>query len=225
MPEITAAATTAATLVVSRPGCQGGASSSAGRGRRTGMNASRASNGSSANPPISPARYSPFEVKLSVTGPAVPGGSTQPCCQPLTVTGANTEPLAARAVQPGLMLSGTTSTRDDADAATSSSRWSALQSPVDAGTVAAVCNWLASGPANCTPSTTNAAPGLISNSCSPAGSVIGPDRHGLAATGPPSSSAPTVVVMEVWTNCPATPMTGPRPHGRSMARARLRAAS
>src|SRR5258705_5351236 len=147
IPEITAAAATTATVVVPRPGCHGRAGSASGRGRLTGRNASSASRGSSASPPISPARYSALEVKLSVTGPAVPGGSTQPCCQPLTVTGANRDPSAARAVQPGLMLSGTTSTRDDADGGTSSSRWWAVQSPVDAGTVAAVWNWLASGPA------------------------------------------------------------------------------
>src|SRR4051794_41192720 len=185
IPEITATAARTAKLVASRPGCHGRAGSSVGRGRRTGRNASNASRGSSASPPISPARYVAFEGKLSVTGPAVPGGSTQPCCHPLTVIGASAEPLAAWAVQPGLMLSGTASTRDDADGGTSSSRWSAFQAPVAAGTVAAVCNWLASGPASCTPSTTNGAPGLISNSCSPAGRVVRADPHPLAPTGPP----------------------------------------
>ena len=54
-------------------------------------------------------------------------------------------------------------------------------------------------PAVCRPST-NAAPGLISNSCCPAGSMIGSAWHGCAGTGPPSSSAPTVVLTEVCTN-------------------------
>jgi hypothetical protein len=54
---------------------------------------------------------------------------------------------------------------------------------------------------------------------------MGSDRHARAATGSPSSSAPTVVVTDVCTNCPATPMIGPRPHGRLIARARLRDAS
>ncbi|KXW75023.1 hypothetical protein JL15_24715, partial [Mycolicibacterium phlei DSM 43071] len=50
-------------------------------------------------------------------------------------------------------------------------------------------------------------------------------RHGRAGTGSPSSSAPTVVVSDVWMNSPAIPMTGPRPHGRSIRRSRLRSAS
>ena len=53
--------------------------------------------------------------------------------------GTTTMGTAHVALPPGcLMLSGTTSTRDDGDRATSTSRWSALQSPVAAGTVAAV---------------------------------------------------------------------------------------
>src|SRR5258705_6568094 len=218
IPEITAAAATTATLVVTRPGCHGRAASSVRRGRRSGRNASSASRGSSASPPISPVRYSAFEVKLSVTGPAVPGGSTQPCCQPLTVTGASLAPSAARAVQPGLMLSGTTSTLDDGEGGTSSSRWSALQSPVGAGTVAAVRSWLASGPASCTPSTTNAAPGLISNSCSPAGSVIGSDRQGLAGPGAPASTAPTGGGKGGWADRPPPPQVGPPPPRRTVGR-------
>ncbi len=34
------------------------------------------------------------------------------------------------------------------------------------------------------------------------------------------SSAPTVVAIEVWTNCPATPMIGPLPQGNAIARSR-----
>ena len=44
----------------------------------------------------------------------------------------------------------------------------------------AVGIWRASGPDSTTPSTTNAAPGLTSSSCWPAGSVTGSVRHGLA---------------------------------------------
>ena len=68
--------------------------------------------------------------------------------------------------------------------------------------VAALGNWRPSGPTSCTPSTTNAAPGLISSSCWPAGSAMGAGWHGLAVIGSPSSNAPTVVSIEVCTNWP-----------------------
>ena len=147
----------------------------------------------------------------------MPAGIIQPCCQPLTVTGVSAAPSAVRAVQPGLMLSGTTSTRGACEAGMSTSRWSALHAPVSTGTVAAVGNWLSCGPASWTPSTTNAAPGLISSSCWPAGNVIGSDWHALAGIGSPSSSAATVVSTEVCTNWPATAIIGPRPQGRVIA--------
>ena len=47
----------------------------------------------------------------------------------------------------------------------------------------------------------------------------------LGRDGSPSSSAPTVVSIEVCTNWPATAMIGPRPHGSVTARCLLRAAS
>ncbi len=78
----------------------------------------------------------------------MPGGSTQPCCQPLTVTGVSRVPSARCAIQPGLMLSGTTSTRDVSDAGTLTSRSALLQVPVCAGTVAAGRIRPASGPAS-----------------------------------------------------------------------------
>src|ERR1700757_4624656 len=40
-----------------------------------------------------------------------PLGSTQPCCHPLTTIGVSRVPSAVCATQPGLTLSGTTSTR------------------------------------------------------------------------------------------------------------------
>jgi hypothetical protein len=71
---------------------------------------------------MSPIRYGVFDGKVSATGPSVPGGSTQPCCQPLTVTGVSWVPSVLCAIQPGFTLSGTTSTREAADAATFTSR-------------------------------------------------------------------------------------------------------
>jgi len=53
-----------------------------------------------------------LDENLSVIGPEMPAGTTQPCCQPFTVTGFSKEPSPVRAVHPGLMLSGTTSTRE-----------------------------------------------------------------------------------------------------------------
>src|SRR4051794_6505249 len=101
--------------------------------------------------------------------PDTPAGTTQPCCQPLTLIGSSSAPSAERAVQPGLMLSGTTSTRCASDAVTSTSRWSGCHCVVSAEVIAALGNVAASGPASCTPSATNAGPGLITSSCSPAG--------------------------------------------------------
>ena len=43
--------------------------------------------------------------------------------------------------------------------------------------------------------------------------------------GVPASRSPTVARTDVCTNWPAMPMTGPRPHGRSITRVRLVAAS
>ena len=97
--------------------------------------------------------------------------------------------------------------------------------PSATGVVAALVNWRPSGPTSCTPSTTKAEPGLISSSCWPAGSAIGVGLAGPAGIGSPSSSAPTVVAIDVCTNRPATAMIGPRPHGSATARSRLRAAS
>src|SRR4030088_547654 len=110
--DITAPAASTATLAATRPGCHGRADSSGGSGRRIGTKASSVSSATGPTPPISPARYSVLDANPSVTGPVVPGGSTQPCCHPLTVTGLSTEPSPVRAVHPGLTLSGTTSTRD-----------------------------------------------------------------------------------------------------------------
>ena len=85
----------------------------------------------------------------------------------------------------------------------------------------------ASGPASWTPSTTNAAPGLISNSCWPAGSAIGVgsarpcrDRARRRAARRPWWST------EVWTNCPATrDDRAAAARQRRPPRSRLRAAS
>ncbi|KXW75022.1 hypothetical protein JL15_24710 [Mycolicibacterium phlei DSM 43071] len=159
-----ATATTAAPTTTGR-GCHTGAGSFGSRRPRTGTNASSASTGSSASPPNSPARYGRFSGNVSVTVPSVPGGSSQPCCQPLTVIGVNSVPSPACATQPGLMLSGTTSTRDVAAASTVTSRRSGPHVPVRAGSVGAGVISPASGPTSCAPSTTNVSPGLITSSC------------------------------------------------------------
>ena len=70
-----------------------------------------------------------------------------------------------------------------------------------------------------------AAPGLINNSCCPVGNMIGCGSQACAVTGAPSSSAPTVVWIEVCTNRPAIAMTGPWSQSTVISRARLRAAS
>ena len=70
-------------------------------------------------------RYNVFEGKSSVMTPPEPAGTTQPCCHPLTRTTVNATPSAVCAVHPGLMLSGTTRTRETADAGTSTERRSA----------------------------------------------------------------------------------------------------
>ena len=85
--------------------------------------------------------------------------------------------------------------------------------------------WAASGPVSRAPMTVKSGPGLIRNSCCPAGSCSGADWHGWAAMGSPSSSAPTVVCIEVCRNWPAIATIGPRPHGTVMARRRFAAAS
>ena len=88
-------------------GCVVGACS-----RRVRHNASMANSGSNARPTARPARYSELDAKVSVMVPGSPAGTSQPCCQPLTATGVNRAPLLVRATQPGLMLSGMTSTRE-----------------------------------------------------------------------------------------------------------------
>ena len=82
------------------------------RPRRVRHNASSASSGSRASPTARPARYSELEANVSVMVPGSPAGTTQPCCHPLTATGVKRDPALVRATQPGLMLSGMTSTRD-----------------------------------------------------------------------------------------------------------------
>ena len=98
--------------------------------RRVRHNASTASSGSSASPTASPARYSELEAKVSVMVPGSPAGTTQPCCHPLTATGVSRAPVLVRATQPGLMLSGMTSTREVADAGARTSRRSGPHAPV-----------------------------------------------------------------------------------------------
>ena len=120
-------------------------------------------------------RYGVFSPNVSVTMPAVPAGSTQPCCQPLMVTGVRMAPLAVWAVQPGLTLSGTTSTRCTGDGATSTSRWSDVHFFSCAGVVGALWMWAASGPVRRAPTTVKNGPGLISSSCFPAGRCSGAD--------------------------------------------------
>ena len=123
------------------PGVHGGhGAQSAGR-RRCGHNASRASSGNSASPPARPTRYSELGAKLSVMVPDVPAGSTQACCQPLTANGRNRSPVLVRATQPGLMLSGTTSTRDVVPFGTLISRRAGPQAPVVTGVAVAVVTW------------------------------------------------------------------------------------
>ncbi len=115
--------------------------------------------------------------------------------------------MLVRATQPGLMLSGMTSTRDVGEAGACTSRRLGPHAPVAAGVgggVLAGGSSATSGVSSCAPSTTNAAPGLISNSSCPAGSAIGLRSQACAAIGWPSSSAPTVVRIEVCTNRPAT---------------------
>src|ERR1700758_3089270 len=99
--------------------------------------------------------------------PDVPAGTTQPCCQPLTATGVSRVPALVCATQPGLRLSGTTSSRDVAASVTRTSRWAAPHAPVAGVMDAAVVvgDSAASGPDNCAPSTTNCGPGLINSSC------------------------------------------------------------
>ena len=105
------------------------------------------------------------------------------------------------------------------------SRRSGVQSPICAEIVGAVAISAASGPLSCAPSAMNSEPGLISNSWVPGRSAIGAGSQARAATGLPSRSAPTVVDTDVCTNRPETAMTGPRPHGNSMARVLLARAS
>ena len=97
---------------------------------------------------------------------------------------------------------------------------------MSAGVVVAVGIWAASGPASATPSTTNAAPGADQQLLLAGGQR---DRRrigtAVAGMGSPSSSAPTVVVTEVCTNRPATPMIGPSPQGSLDGARVLRAAS
>ncbi|CNV99433.1 Uncharacterised protein [Mycobacterium tuberculosis] len=190
------------------PGLQGGVGRSASCRRPVRQNASRASRGSRASPIARLARYSEFGANVSVMVPGFPAGTTQACCHPLTAIGVSRAPVLVRATQPELMLSGTTSTREVADSGTRTSRWVGPHAPVSAEVTVALDN-PAPGVDNWAPSTTNAAPGLISNSCCPAGSAIGSRSHGSAATGSPSSKAPTVVRIKVCTNRPATATTGP----------------
>src|SRR5690625_2461393 len=96
--------------------------------------------------------------------PWVPAGTTQPCCQPFTATGTSRVPSGARATQPPLLLSGTTSTRETAAPDTVTSRRAGPQAPTSAGVTAAV-SAASDGPDSVALSTTNAEPGLISSSC------------------------------------------------------------
>src|SRR6201987_1079053 len=105
--------------------------------------------------------------------PDVPGGTTQPCCQPLTATGVSRVPALVCATQPGLMLSGTTTTRDVAESGMRTSRRGGPHVPVEADVTDAAVDSAASGPDNCAPSTTNCVPGLINSSCWPVGNRIG----------------------------------------------------
>src|ERR1700722_12328681 len=199
-PAITAPADSIATAAQG-PGVHGRTAESLGR-RRCGHHASSANSGSSASPPARPARYSELGAKVSVMAPDVPAGTTHPCCHPLTANGVKRIPALVRATQPVLMLSGTTSTRDVVAAGTRTSRRAGPHAPVVAGVAGAVADWVASGPDNSAPSTTNCGPGLTNNSCWPVGNVIGSASQGCAVTGAPSSKAPTVVVIDVRTKRP-----------------------
>jgi hypothetical protein len=89
------------------------------------------------------------------------------------------------------------------------SRRSGLQASTAAGVAVADGTRAAAGVSSSAPSMKKAGPGETISSCCPAGSWIGPEMHGRAGTGSPSSNAPTVVCTEVCTNRPASPITGP----------------
>ncbi len=124
--------------------------------------------------------------------PAAPAGTTQPCCQPSTTTGVRVWP-PSRAVQPGLVLSGTDSRRAAVPDVTVRVRWVARHSP----TGGAVAGTIAAGvpAARSTDSTENARPGLTAISWRPAPRSIGGPGHGSATTGRPAARSPAVV----WT--------------------------
>ena len=119
-----------------------------------------------------------MDGNVRVIVPAVPAGSTQPCCQPLTTIGVSCVPSAVCATQPGFTLSGTTSTRDRGDGSVRTSRRSGPHAPICTRVVAAGGGTIGDV-MSAAPSTTKPSPGLISSSWVPAGSAIGFALAGL----------------------------------------------
>ncbi|CQA10750.1 Uncharacterised protein [Mycobacteroides abscessus] len=160
IPEIPLIAVSAANTATpaAGPARQGATGGSVVR-PRAGSRAKHARMGSSANPPNNPARYQVLRPKVSVILPPSPAGSTQPCCHPLTRTGVSRCPCASRAAQPGLMLSGTASTRSCADGSAVTSRRSGPQAPFGATVIVAEAGSVVAA-VSCTPSTMNCWLGL-----------------------------------------------------------------
>ena len=79
-----------------------------GRGRRQAKpmtTATSANNAANAPPAMMPVRHVAAAGKSMVNVPDAPAGISQPCCQPLTVTGSSSRPSRS-ATWPGLTETG-----------------------------------------------------------------------------------------------------------------------
>jgi len=147
-----------AAIRVARPGagvCRAGTSTR----RFDGHHAARSSAAIIARPTTIDHRYSESNRYVRSTRPDAPSGTIHPCCHPSTTTGDNSVP-SSRAIQPGLVDSGTTRRRSG-PASTSTTRWVAPHSAtVGTDVVAGVSGSCTSD----TASTVNASPGLTATS-------------------------------------------------------------
>ena len=163
--------------------------------RADGHHAATSSSAISASPITSAHRYSESNRKVSSMVPPAPAGTTHPCCHPSTTTGRSCVPSRC-ACHPGLVLSGTTSSRC-APASTVTTRRTGDHS-VTAGDVDAGAE-TGSPFTSETASTVKASPGLTDTSCWPAGSTSRPSPHGRPTTGRPLRSSDAVARTDIRT--------------------------
>ncbi|CAM3919003.1 hypothetical protein TSOC111612_21580 [Tsukamurella ocularis] len=147
----------------------------------------------------------------------MPFGTTQPCCQPLTVTARSGVPSGPDADHPELRLSGTTSTWSASVSLTITTRRSGVQLWIftlpSRGAAAS-----GAGVSRVTVSTLKAGPGDATTCARPAGSGTGAGSQATARTGAPSRSSRAPASMRKRSVRSPIRSVGPVSHGTTTAR-------